>query len=257
MGTTKRLRLDILVVERGLATTRSRAQALILAGRVRVNDAIATKTGLQVSKNDDISVSERDHPFVGRGALKLTHAFDKFDINVRDRLALDIGASTGGFTDVMLHRHAHHVVAVDVGRGQLDWRLRRDNRVTVMEGTNARYLKPDDFPADRRAFSCVTIDVSFISLKLILPVLPPLLALNNDIAALVKPQFEAGRSEVGKGGIVRDAKIHSRVVEEVIAVGNTLGLSHVSTTDSPILGAEGNREFFVHLQHNNGTNSDA
>ena len=124
MGTMKRLRLDILVVERGLATTRSRAQALILAGRVRVNDAIATKTGLQVSKDDDISVSERDHPFVGRGALKLTHAFDKFDINVRDRLALDIGASTGGFTDVMLHRHDHHVVAVDVGRGQLDWRLR-------------------------------------------------------------------------------------------------------------------------------------
>ena len=256
MGTTKRLRLDILVVERDLAKTRSRAQALILAGRVRVNDAIATKTGLQVSSDADISVSERDHPFVGRGALKLTHAFDQFDINVRDRLALDIGASTGGFTDVMLHRHAHHVVAVDVGRGQLDWRLRRDNRVTVMEGINARYLTPDDFPADRRAFSCVTIDVSFISLKLILPVLPPLLALNNDIAALVKPQFEAGRNEVGKGGIVRDEKIHSRVVEEVIAVADTLGLSHVSTTTSPILGAEKNREFFVHLQHNNGTNSD-
>ncbi|MEE3202334.1 MAG: TlyA family RNA methyltransferase [Acidobacteriota bacterium] len=257
MGTTKRLRLDILVVERGLAKTRSRAQALILAGRVRVNNSMTSKTGLQVSIDADIQLSERDHPFVGRGALKLAHALDQFAINVRDRVALDIGASTGGFTDVMLHRHASHVVAVDVGRGQLDWRLRNDARVTVMEGTNARYLKPADLPVSRRAFSCVTIDVSFISLKLILPVLPLLLTTNSDIAALVKPQFEAGRSEVGKGGIVRDANIHSRVVDEVIAVADTLGLRHVSTTASPILGAEGNREFFVHFQPKNRTNSDA
>ena len=202
MGTLRRLRLDILVVERGLTKTRSRAQALILAGRVRVNNAIATKTGLQVNSDADVTVSERDHPFVGRGGLKLTHAFDQLGIDVRGRIALDIGASTGGFTDVMLHRRARHVVAVDVGRGQLDWRLRNDERVTVMEGTNARYLTTGDFPVGLREFSCVTIDVSFISLKLILPVLPPLLTINSDIAALVKPQFEAGRSEVGKGGIV-------------------------------------------------------
>ena len=257
MGTLRRLRLDILVVERGLTKTRSRAQALILAGRVRVNNSIATKTGLQVNSDADVTVSERDHPFVGRGGLKLTHAFDQLGIDVRGRIALDIGASTGGFTDVMLHRRARHVVAVDVGRGQLDWRLRNDERVTVMEGTNARYLTTGDFPVGLREFSCVTIDVSFISLKLILPVLPPLLTINSDIAALVKPQFEAGRSEVGKGGIVRDPNIHLRVVEEVIAAADTLGLRHVSTTASPILGAEGNREFFVHLRHKNRTNADA
>ena len=248
MGTPRRIRLDILVVDRGLAETRSRAQALILAGRVRVNNSMASKTGLQVNIDADVQLSERDHPFVGRGALKLTHAFDQFDIDIRGRTALDIGASTGGFTDVMLHRNARHVVALDVGRGQLDWRLRNDSRVTVMEGTNARYLTPDDFPVSLRAFSCITIDVSFISLKLILPVLPPLLAANSDIAALVKPQFEAGRSEVGKGGIVRDPIIHARVVEEVIAAADTLGLRHMSTTASPILGAEGNREFFLHLR---------
>ena len=257
MGTTRRLRLDMLVVERGLTETRSRAQALILAGRVQVNNSIATKTGLQVNSDADVVVSERDHPFVGRGALKLTHAFDQFDIDVRGRLTLDIGASTGGFTDVMLHRHARHVVAVDVGRGQLDWRLRNDERVTVMEGINARYLTTSDLPVGLRSFSCVTIDVSFISLKLILPVLPPLLATNSNIAALVKPQFEAGRSEVGKGGIVRNPNIHLRVVDEVIATADTLGLRHVSTTASPILGAEGNREFFVHHRQINRTNFDA
>ena len=257
MGTTRRIRLDILVVDRGLAETRSRAQALILAGRVRVNNSMASKTGLQVSIDADVQLSERDHPFVGRGALKLTHAFDQFAIDVRGRTALDIGASTGGFTDVMLHRNARHVVALDVGRGQLDWRLRNDSRVTVIEGTNARYLTPDDFPVSLRAFSCVTIDVSFISLKLILPVIPPLLATNSDIAALVKPQFEAGRNEVGKGGIVRDPIIHARVVEEVIAAADTLGLRHMSTTPSPILGAEGNREFFLHLRDRNRTKSDA
>lgn len=257
MGTTRRLRLDMLVVERGLTETRSRAQALILAGRVQVNNSIATKTGLQVNSDADVVVSERDHPFVGRGALKLTHALDQFDIDVRGRLTLDIGASTGGFTDVMLHRHARHVVAVDVGRGQLDWRLRNDERVTVMEGINARYLTTSDLPVGLRSFSCVTIDVSFISLKLILPVLPPLLATNSNIAALVKPQFEAGRSEVGKGGIVRNPNIHLRVVDEVIATADTLGLRHVSTTASPILGAEGNREFFVHLRQKNRTNFDA
>ena len=257
MGTTRRIRLDILVVDRGLAETRSRAQALILAGRVRVNNLMASKTGLQVSIDADVQLSERDHPFVGRGGLKLTHAFDQFNIDVRGRTALDIGASTGGFTDVMLHRNARHVVALDVGRGQLDWRLRNDSRVTVMEGINARYLTAADFPVSLRAFSCVTIDVSFISLKLILPVLAPLLAINSDIAALVKPQFEAGRSEVGKGGIVRNPIIHARVVEEVIAAANTLGLRHVSTTASPILGAEGNRVCFLHLRDRNRTKSDA
>ncbi len=243
-----RNRLDALVVARGLADTRARARALILAGHVRVNDAVESKAGAQIAVDARITVTEPDHPYVGRGGIKLAHALDRFGIDARDRTALDIGASTGGFTDVMLQRGASHVVALDVGRGQLDWKLRVNPRVTAVEGTNARYLTPDALPGGIRQFDLVTIDVSFISLRLVLPAVPPFLVSDADVVALVKPQFEAGRREVGRGGIVRDPDVHARVVEEVATASDALGLTQVSTTASPILGAEGNREFFLHLR---------
>lgn len=248
MGMASRNRLDALVVARGLADTRARAQALILAGHVRVNNAIKSKAGTQIAFDAHITVTEPDHPYVGRGGVKLAHALDRFGIDVRSRIALDIGASTGGFTDVMLQRGASRVVALDVGRAQLDWMLRDDPRVTTVEGANARYLTPDDPPGGIRQFDLVTIDVSFISLRLILPAVPSFLASDADIVALVKPQFEAGRSEVGKGGIVRNPDVHVRVVEEVAIAADALGLTQLSTTASPILGAEGNQEFFLHLR---------
>jgi 23S rRNA (cytidine1920-2'-O)/16S rRNA (cytidine1409-2'-O)-methyltransferase len=189
-----------------------------------------------------------DHPYVGRGGLKLEHALETFAITVAGRLALDIGASTGGFTDVLLRRGARRVVALDVGHGQLDWRLRNDPRVVVLERTNARTLTPDHLPADARTFDIVTIDVSFISLAQILPVVPPLLARHGDLVALVKPQFEAGRGEVGKGGIVRDAAVQARVVEDVVERALALGLTRAGVTESPITGMEGNREFLLHLK---------
>ena len=214
------VRLDTLLVERGLAPSRERARALILAGSVRVNGQPATKAGTAVASDADVIVTTPDHPFVGRGGVKLAHALDVFAIAVADRVALDIGASTGGFTDALLQRGAARVVALDVGHGQLDWRLRNDPRVDVLERVNARTLTIADLPPDRAPFDIVTVDVSFISLELILPVVPPLLADNGDIIALVKPQFEAGRAEIGKGGIVRDERVHARVLDEVTDAAN-------------------------------------
>jgi len=242
------VRLDTLLVDRGLAASRERARALILAGNVRVNGQPAAKAGTSVSVDAEVTIATPDHPYVGRGGLKLAHAFDTFGIPVADRIALDIGASTGGFTDVLLQRGARRVVALDVGHGQLDWKLRNDPRVDVMERTNARRLTASDFPADRMPFQIVTIDVSFISLRLILPVVPPLLDPTGDVVALVKPQFEAGRAEVGKGGIVRDPAVQARVLEEVGAAADALGLRRVGSIESPIAGMEGNREFLLHLQ---------
>jgi 23S rRNA (cytidine1920-2'-O)/16S rRNA (cytidine1409-2'-O)-methyltransferase len=242
------VRLDSLLVERGLAASRERARALILAGEVRVNGQPAGKAGMPVAADADIALTGRDHPYVGRGGLKLAHALDTFALDVTGRDALDIGASTGGFTDVLLQRGASHVVALDVGRGQLDWRIRHDPRVTVMERVNARNLTPGQLPDTHRLFSIVTIDVSFISLRHILPVLSPLLAPGAHVIALVKPQFEAGRAEVAKGGIVHDDEVRMRVVEEVVAAADGLGLERQGLTDSPIAGMEGNREFLLHLR---------
>ena len=241
-------RLDTLLVERGLVATRERARALILAGQVRVNGQTAAKAGHAVLAEDQVTLDERDHPYVGRGGLKLAHALDVFGISPQGRQALDIGASTGGFTDVLLQRGATRVVAVDVGHGQLDWKLRSDPRVVVMERQNARTLTPQQLPEDARRFDLITIDVSFISLRQILPVLPPLLHPGSDVVALVKPQFEAGREEVGKGGIVRDEGVHRRVVEEVAAAAAVLGLQRSNVVESPITGMEGNREFLIHLR---------
>ncbi len=242
------VRLDALLVERGLAASRERARALIIAGSVRVNGQPASKAGTSVARDADVTVATPDHPYVGRGGLKLAHALDVFGVAVDGRVALDIGASTGGFTDVLLQRGAPRVVALDVGHGQLDWKLRNDPRVIVLERVNARSLTPVDLPESAREFDIITIDVSFISLRHILPAVPPLMREGADVIALVKPQFEAGRAEVGKGGIVRDEAVQLRVVEEVTAAANALGLTRAGMTESPIAGMEGNREFLVHLK---------
>jgi 23S rRNA (cytidine1920-2'-O)/16S rRNA (cytidine1409-2'-O)-methyltransferase len=238
-------RLDALLVERGLAASRERARGLVLAGQVLVDGQIVSKAGTAILTDAQIELVTPDHPYVGRGGVKLAHALDQFAIPVSGRRALDIGASTGGFTDVLLRRDARSVIAVDVGRGQLDWRLRNDPRVIVREGVNARGLNADVVP---EAVELVTIDVAFISLRHILPALPPLLANNADVVALVKPQFEAGRAEVGKGGIVTDPEVHRAVVQRVVAYATAVGLLDKGTTESPITGASGNREFFLHLK---------
>lgn len=242
------LRLDAWLVERGLAASRERARALILAGDVRVNGQPVTKAGAAVAPDAEVTLDVPDHPYVGRGGLKLAHALDTFGISAEGRLGLDIGASTGGFTDVLLQRGATRVVALDVGHNQIDWKLRTDPRVVVLERINARNLKPGQLPDDLHAFDIITIDVSFISLRHILPVLQALLRPGADIIALVKPQFEAGRTEVGKGGIVRDEAVRARVVDEVTAAANALGLARAGVTPSPIAGMEGNQEFLLHLR---------
>ncbi len=243
-----RTRLDVELVRRGLAPTRERARALVLAGRVAVNGRPARKAGDPVMLEDAIALTAPDHPYVGRGGLKLAHALDAFSIAVDGRKALDIGASTGGFTDALLQRGASSVVALDVGHGQLDWKLRQDPRVIVLERINARSLAPQDLPEGHRTFDIVTVDVSFISLRYILPVIPPLMRAGADLVTLVKPQFEAGRTEVGPGGIVRDAAVHERVVLEVAAAADTVGLERQGFVPSPIEGAEGNREFLLHFR---------
>ena len=239
-----RLRLDQLVVERGLAPSRERARALILAGQVTVDDRPETKAGTSVDSDATVALLTPDHPYAGRGGLKLAHALDTFHIDVKGREGLDIGASTGGFTDVLLQRGATRVVALDVGHGQLDWKLRNDERVVVIERFNARHLTPADLPGP---VDVVTIDVSFISLRQILPVVTPVLRTGGDVIALVKPQFEAGRAEVRKG-IIRDPAVHARVLEEVTAAGAEVGLTRVASTPSPITGQKGNIEFLVHFR---------
>jgi len=244
-----RQRLDVLLVARGLAGSRERARALILAGDVRVDGGEVSKAGTLVDESAAIDLRQPDHPWASRAGLKLAHALDVFPIDVRGAVALDIGSSTGGFTDVLLERGAARVVALDVGRGQLEWRLRTAPRVVSIEGVNARYLRPADLPPDLQTFDCVTIDVSFISLRLILPVVPPLLKAGGRVIALVKPQFEAGRQDVGPGGVVRDPAVHERTIETVTAAAAELGLRRLAVEPSPVPGVEGNREFFLLLGH--------
>jgi 23S rRNA (cytidine1920-2'-O)/16S rRNA (cytidine1409-2'-O)-methyltransferase len=239
-----KLRLDQLVTDRGLVPSRERARALILAGQVTVDGEPVTKAGAQVDEGARVALVTPDHPYVGRGGLKLAHALDTFQIAVSGRDALDIGASTGGFTDVMLQRGATRVVALDVGHGQLDWTLRNDPRVVVIERFNARALRLADLPGPA---DLVVIDVSFISLRQILPVVPPVLRPGADVVALVKPQFEAGRAEVRKG-VIHDAAVHRRVVDEIAAAAAGVGLTPAGSTPSPITGQKGNVEFFLHLR---------
>ena len=238
-------RLDVAMVERGLAPSRERARALILAGHVTIDGQVVSKAGAPVKADARVELATPDHPYVGRGGLKLAGALDAFAVDPQGRRALDVGASTGGFTDVLLQRGAASVIAIDVGRGQLDWRLRTDPRVLVHEGVNARLLTPDDVP---HAVSLVVIDVAFISLRHILPSLPPFLDPGADIVALVKPQFEAGREEVGKHGIVSDPAVHETVIARVTEAAAACGLSRIAMAPSAITGATGNQEFFLHLR---------
>jgi 23S rRNA (cytidine1920-2'-O)/16S rRNA (cytidine1409-2'-O)-methyltransferase len=244
----RKQRLDTLLVEKGLVESREKARALILAGQVDVDGHGAAKAGTMVPIDADLRVTGPEHPWVSRGGIKLAHALETFAIDAAGAVALDIGASTGGFTDVWLQRGAAHVIALDVGHGQLHWKVRSDPRVTVIENTNARYLKASDLPDAGAPITRVSIDVSFISLRHIFPVLPPLIAVGSDIVALVKPQFEAGRGDVGKGGLVQDPNVHSRVVADVTLAAAEVGLKRLGLIDSPITGAEGNKEFLLHLR---------
>ena len=242
-----RERIDKLLVERGFAESRTKAQALIMAGLVLVNEQRVSKPSDLVSTDGLIRIKDSGEVsrYVGRGGLKLEAALRDFKVVVDGLVCLDVGASTGGFTDCLLQHGARKVVAVDVGHNQIDWRLRQDARVQVREGVNARQLSPEDF-SDK--FDLISVDVSFISVTKILPALVPLLASGGRIIVLIKPQFEVGRGEVGKGGIVRDPGQHARVVEEVNAAAAQLGLTTAMVIESPIRGAEGNVEFLAHYR---------
>lgn len=236
-----RQRLDQVLVSRGLAETRARAQALIMAGQVLVNGQVQTKAGTLIA--DDASVEVRTGlPYVSRGGFKLAHALDQFALDPTGVTALDVGASTGGFTDVLLQRGAGRVFAVDVGYGILDHRLRNDPRVVALERTNIRHLTA--LPANTLA-DCAVIDVSFISLRLVLPAVRRLVTPTAWIIALIKPQFEAGPKHVGKGGVVRDPAVHAQVIRDILSFARDCGLNPAALTRSPITGPAGNVEFLV------------
>jgi 23S rRNA (cytidine1920-2'-O)/16S rRNA (cytidine1409-2'-O)-methyltransferase len=240
-----RARLDLTLVERGLAESREKAQGLIMAGRVRVDGQPAVKAGSAVRAGAAVEVLPGPE-HVGRGALKLIGALEAFGVDPRDRVAIDVGASTGGFTEVLLARGARRVYAVDVGRGQLHEALRGDARVVVLEGVNARYLSPSEIG---EPCGLATMDVSFISVLKILPALTAVLEPAADLVVLVKPQFELARRDVGRGGIVRDPALHRRALESVArGVQDEAGYALVAACVSPIKGADGNREFFLHLR---------
>lgn len=237
---TGKTRLDVALVERGLIETRSKAQSLIMARRVLVNEQFADKAGGDVFDDDVIRVAELEHPWVGRGGMKLADALEKFNIDVTGRVCVDVGASTGGFTDVLLKNGAAKVHAIDVGYGQLDQSLRNDPRVVNREKVNARYLSEVDFD---EPVTFVSIDVSFISLKLILPAVAKFL--RGELVALIKPQFEVGKADVGKGGVVRDEAKRAAAVESVVAFASENGFVVRGVIESPIKGAEGNVEYLM------------
>ena len=244
MTVPRKKRLDLLVVERGLARSRETARTLIMSGNILVNDQPMDKPGMQLAEDARIISRKPDMPYVSRGGLKLAHAITEIGLDVNGFLCLDVGASTGGFTDCLLQFGAAHVHAVDVGYGQLDWKLRQDERVTVVERTNIRYVTPEVLPA---SFDLIAIDVSFISLKIVIPAIVPFLKPDGHILALVKPQFEVGRDQVGKGGVVRDAGLHEQVITELGSYFETYPLVSEAIIPSPILGPKGNREFLMYL----------
>lgn len=244
----KRERIDKLLVERGLAESRTKAQAMVMAGSVLASEQRVAKPSDLIPTNAQIRIKGADDPasrYVGRGALKLESALKEFQVEVAGLTCLDVGASTGGFTDCLLQRGALRVVSLDVGHNQLDWRLRKDPRVEVREGVNARYLRPEDFDD---LFDLAVMDVSFISASKVMPALVSLLTETGRLIVLIKPQFEVGRGEVGSGGVVRDPEKHVRVVREVNNVAIELGLRVCGVIESPIHGADGNVEFLALYQ---------
>lgn len=245
--TTKnhKVRLDRLLVEKGLATSQEKARALIYSGVVRVNQVPAVKPGKPVDPGLPVEIRQAEHPYVGRGGVKLEKALQDFQVRVTDKVALDIGASTGGFSHCLLLGGIKRVYAVDVGYGQLAWQIRQDPRVTVMERKNARFLS---LPEIGEQVDLIVIDTSFISLRLIIPPLLPILKERGEIVALIKPQFEVGKGKVGKGGVVRNHEDQRAVVEELKFFFEEMRLSVLGTSESPIQGAKGNREFFIYLQ---------
>ena len=245
----KRERIDKLLVERGLAESRTKAQAMVMAGVVLVNEQRVEKASEQFAADTQIRIKHADDPtsrYVGRGGLKLEAALKAFQIDVRGAVCLDVGASTGGFTDCLLQNGAAKVFAIDVGHNQIDWRLRNDPRVEVREGVNARYLQPQDFPT---TFDLAVIDVSFISVAKILPSVLPLLKPSASLVVLIKPQFEVGRADVGSGGIVRTEEKRIKAVDNVNGFAATIGLELKGTIESPITGAEGNVEYLAHYSY--------
>ncbi|WP_102345648.1 TlyA family RNA methyltransferase [Bacillus sp. Marseille-P3661] len=250
----KKERVDVILVDRGLFETREKAKRAIMAGIVYSPEGRIDKPGIKIEIATPLEVKGKVMPYVSRGGLKLEKALEVFAININDRIVLDIGASTGGFTDCALQNGAKLVYALDVGYNQLAWKLRQDPRVIVMERTNFRYVTKDQLTQGQPNFS--TIDVSFISLKLILPVLKTLLDNDSDVVTLVKPQFEAGKDEVGKKGIIRDPKIHIKVLKEITDFALSLGYSVKNATYSPITGGEGNIEFLLHLKWHENAESN-
>jgi 23S rRNA (cytidine1920-2'-O)/16S rRNA (cytidine1409-2'-O)-methyltransferase len=245
-------RLDKLLLERQLVPSRERAQALVLAGKVLVNGQKIEKSGTVIDAASEIRLLGEDLKYVGRGGLKLEHALEHWNIDVRDRVCLDVGASTGGFTDCLLQHGAARVIAVDTGQGQIAFQLRQDSRVHLLEKTNARYLTRERLGEE---VELIAMDVSFISATLVLPAVilaafpeQPNARAGRELVVLVKPQFEVGRDLVGKGGIVRDTSAQQQAVEKIRAAVQTLGANSIDVTDSPILGAEGNREFLLYAK---------
>ncbi|MDN7245730.1 TlyA family RNA methyltransferase [Planococcus shenhongbingii] len=246
MNKPKKERVDILLVERGICETREKAKRAIMAGIIYSNEVRMDRPGEKIPEDAPLQMKGNDLKYVSRGGLKLEKALAEFDLSVEGQLMLDIGSSTGGFTDCALQNGAKHCYALDVGYNQLAWKIRQDERVTVMERTNFRHSKPEDFTEGLPEFA--TIDVSFISLRIILPVLKQILMPGGDVIALVKPQFEAGRESVGKKGIVRDPKIHREVLAKVGGFAVDAGFHLKNMSFSPITGGEGNIEFLFHLQ---------
>ena len=237
-------RLDVLLLEKGLETSRERAKSIIMSGIVYVNNQKADKAGQLFEESDNVEVRGSTLQYVSRGGLKIEKALNFFEIEPQDKIAMDVGASTGGFTDCLLKRGAKKVYAVDVGYGQLAWELRTDDRVVCMERTNIRHVTPEQIE-DR--LDLAVIDVSFISLKIVLPAVKNLLNENGQIATLIKPQFEAGRDKVGKKGVVREKSTHIEVIEKIINISQGIGFKVINVTYSPIKGPEGNIEFLAHL----------
>lgn len=250
---SKKERIDILLVQKGLFDSREKAKRSIMAGLVFVDNQKIDKPGTSVDKNASILVKGDVIPYVSRGGLKLQRAIDKFNIVLDNKICLDVGASTGGFTDCMLQNGTRKVYSVDVGYGQLDWKLRQDPRVIVMERTNIRHVTSDDIG---EMVDFVSVDVSFISLKLVFPVLKKLLRKNGEIVALIKPQFEAGRENVGKGGVVRDIEIHKSVVSDIIAFATKIKFRVIDFTYSPIRGPKGNIEYLLYMKNTDVFNNE-